>query len=633
MLVPTFDKIKPSMSRALIAPLQLLCFVFTLMSSTYVFATMDEHASTASHIQFNLLTPQFDTLPGKVETIKIKVNLPTGFHAYKDQFKIQSLSPSEFKSGQLNLTPEIKFFDKFSKKQKVGIKTNGEIEFQIESPEIKNKASNVLEFALRYQVCSEKVCFLPKTQKFKIDFHFDRKPATEPKTTNSRRAFIGPDVVDSEVSAKSGTQFFNIEFDPQRNMAMTLFFIFLAGILTSFTPCIFPMIPITLSILGHNAQNNSRTKNLSRSAMYVLGIAITYAILGVAAALTGSLFGKFLAHPAVVWSMAVLFVVMALGMWGLFEIQAPAFIRNKFQSGQVNGYSGIFLMGLVAGVVASPCVGPVLISILSFVSTTQNAVLGFIYLFTYAVGLGLIFIVIGLFSEALKILPRSGTWMDLIKFILGLIMVVTALYYVRVIVSKQTLYILTSVASILIFGWKTRESFIHKRKISLVLFLSIFAISVSFALVALIKPELLIPTQINTLATMPDGYSNVAKPFEVIWTPYSDETLKSALAAGKPVIIDFWAEWCGACHELKEKTFSQQEFQELSKNFTLLVVDATEDTPENQKILTKYGVQGLPTVYFMNSNGEPLKDLTFTQFIEWPELKVKMDRALELLKK
>ena len=624
MLVPTFDKIKPSMSRASRALLQLLCFLFTLMIATYGFATTDDHVSAGAQIQFNLLTPQFDTSPGKVETVKIKVNLPDGFHAYKDQLKIQSLSPSEFKSGQLNLTPEIEFFDKFSKKQKVGIKSEGEIEFQIESPEVKNKTSNVLEFALRYQVCSEKVCFLPKTQKFRIDFHFDRKPAAESAISNSEPAVVASD---------SGTKFLNMEFDPQRNMPMTLFFIFLAGILTSFTPCIFPMIPITLSILGHNAQNNSRAKNLSRSVMYVFGIAITYAILGVAAALTGSLFGKFLAHPAVVWSMAVLFVVMALGMWGVFEIQAPAFIRNKFQSGQVNGYSGIFLMGLVAGVVASPCVGPVLISILSFVSTTQNAVLGFVYLFTYAIGLGLIFIVIGLFSEALKILPRSGTWMDLIKFILGLIMVLTALYYIRVIVSKQTLYLLTSVASILIFGWKTRESFIHKHKISLVLFLSIFAISVSVALVTLMKPELLIPTPINTLATMPDGYSNGAKPFEVIWTTYSDETLKSALAAGKPVIIDFWAEWCGACHELKEKTFSQHEFQELSKNFTLLVVDATEDTLENQKILTKYGVQGLPTVYFMNSNGEPLKDLTFTQFIEWPELKVKMDRALELLKK
>ena len=286
-------------------------------------------------------------------------------------------------------------------------------------------------------------------------------------------------------------------------------------------------------------------------------------------------------------------------------------------------------MGLVAGVVASPCVGPVLISILSFVSTTQNAFLGFIYLFTYAVGLGLIFIVIGLFSEALKILPRSGTWMDMIKFILGLIMVLTALYYIRVIVSQQTLYVLASTAFILIFGWKTRESFIHRHLISLGLFSAILGASIIALSLAVLKPERLGVILINSPVNADNQQNN--QGVAISWIPYTEDSLKTALAANKPIIIDFWAEWCGACHELKDKTFSQTEFIELQKNFTLLVLDATEDTPENQKILTKYGVQGLPTVYFMNSNGEPLKDLTFTQFIEWPELKVKMNRALESL--
>jgi thioredoxin:protein disulfide reductase len=626
MLVSTFVKIVLFMSRALSLRLLLICFVVVLLNSTLVHALMNEQSATEAQIQFNLLTPQFETSPGKVELIKIKIDLPDGFHAYKDQFKIQDLNPTNFKSGQLRINPEVEFFDKFSNKQKLGMESHGEIEFQIESPEVNNKNSDVLEFDLRYQVCSEKVCYLPKTKNFKIDFHFDRKPA----------AVISPEIISKtetiEVNTKSNN-FLNIEFDPQRNLALTLFFIFLAGILTSFTPCIFPMIPITLSILGHNAQNNSRSKNLSRSIMYVLGIATTYAILGVAAALTGSLFGKFLAHPAVVWSMAALFVVMALSMWGLFEIQAPAVVRNKFQSGQVKGFSGIFLMGLVAGIVASPCVGPVLVSILSFVSTTQNAVLGFIYLFTYAVGLGLIFIVIGLFSEALKILPRSGTWMETIKFILGLIMIFTALYYIQFIVEKQTIYALTAISFTLISLWKIRENFIHKKVIGIGFFSALMALSALAATVALLKPELLIQSKVHSLTPLPDGFSNTAKPFEVLWTPYSEDALNAALGAGKPIIIDFWADWCGACHELKEKTFSKYDFQELSKNFTLLVVDATEDTPENQKILTKYGVQGLPTVYFMNSNGEPLKDLTFNQFIEWPELKVKMDRALDQLKK
>ena len=607
-------KVILSMSRVLI---HLFCILIGSSFPAVAFAKVSE----TSLVQFNLQTTQFETRPGKVETVKIKVNLPEGFHAYKDQLKIQDVKPAEFQFGQLKISPEVNFFDKYSKKQKLGFKEKGEIEFQIESPDFKDDKSHQVEFGLRYQICSEKVCLVPTTHNFIVDFNFTKKSANLDygvihAASTAPEAAVQPD--------KNQDVFDFIKFDPTKNFALTLFLIFLSGILTSFTPCIFPMIPITLSILGHNAQNNSRTKNLTRSIMYVLGIATTYAILGVVAALTGSLFGKFLAHPVVIWSMAALFIVMALGMWGLFEIQAPAAMRNKFQSGQVTGYSGIFLMGLIAGVVASPCVGPVLVSILSFVSTTQDAFLGFIYLFTYAIGLGLIFIVIGLFSEVLKLLPRSGGWMDTVKFVLGLVMIVMALYYVQVIISKSTLYALGSFLFMLVAGWKTYENF--KRK-TLVKFGMALALCVSLMVVFIlsaVKPQTFetapIHTQDPTFTQLKSGGE---------WLPYNDENLKKALAAGKPIIVDFWAEWCGACHELKEKTFSVPEFSELSKNFTLLVLDATEDTDQNQKILTKYGVQGLPTVYFMNSNGEHLKDLTFTQFIEWPELKVKMESVLK----
>lgn len=591
----------------------LFCILVGLSFAPASFAKIAEPTAA----QFNLQTTQFETRPGKVETVKIKVQLPEGFHAYRDQLKIQDLKPNSFHFGQLKVSPEIKFFDKFSKKEKIGFKEQGEIEFQIESPDLQDGKSHEVEFGIRYQICSEKVCHVPKTQNFKVDFHFGKKIASlDAGVIHS--SSTAPPTVDQD----KGFDF--IKFDPTQDIWITLLLIFFAGILTSFTPCIFPMIPITLSILGHNAQNNSRAKNVSRSVVYVFGIATTYAILGVVAGLTGSLFGKFLAHPAVIWSIAALFVVMALGMWGLFEIQAPAFIRNKFQSGQVSGFSGIFIMGLVAGVVASPCVGPMLVSILSFVSTTQNAFLGFIYLFTYAIGMGLIFIVIGLFSEALKLLPRSGGWMDGIKFILGLIMIVMALYYVQVIISKTTLYALGSGIFMLIAAWKTYENF--KRK-TLAKFGIALAFCVSFMVVFILAAVMPRTFESQGLHTQDPAFA-LAKPGGD-WLPYSEENLKKAMASGKPIIVDFWAEWCAACHELKEKTFSVPEFAELSKNFTLLVLDATEDTEENQKILTKYGVQGLPTVYFMNSNGEHLKDLTFTQFIEWPELKVKMEKALK----
>jgi thiol:disulfide interchange protein DsbD len=360
------------------------------------------------------------------------------------------------------------------------------------------------------------------------------------------------------------------------NIYWAFLLVFLAGILTSFTPCIFPMIPITLSVLGHDVEKNSRTENFLRSLFYVHGIAFTYSTLGVIAALTGSLFGNALSNKYVLSGMVILFVVMALSMWGVFELQMPRWVRKKLgrsQNSKSESYLSLFVMGLIAGVVASPCVGPVLVSILSYVSTTKNVFLGFTLLFTYAMGLGLIFIIIGLFSQVLKFLPRSGHWMNRVKFVMGLLMLGVAVYYLNFIIP--------------IFN------FIDK------------------------------PISINQLV----GNSPSTETTELKWIPYSEEALQKAIDRQRPVMIDFFAQWCQACHELKDKTFSKSEFKQMAADFDLIVVDATDDLPEIEKILTKYNVKGLPTVIFVNKKGTVLNNLTFTQFLEWPELKPKMQEA------
>lgn len=626
-------------------------FISILVLITSFFAG---HASAIEGDQiFSLKKSQIETTPGKAETIEISVNLPKGFRAYSDQLSLRKFSPEDYKWGQVRMLPEIEFYDKFSKKNKRGILENGSIQFQVESPESASQKNQSIEFNLRYQICSEAVCYVPKTHTFKMNFDFQdsqRAPSEETAIPENPPAYDGvtsqgevrsihenkaydevqliPLTDEARASLEkndpSKNSFFGfIKFDPENGLVLSLLAVFLAGLLTSFTPCIFPMIPITLSILGHNAEKNSRAKNLSRSLVYVLGIAITYATLGVAAALTGSLFGRLLAHPGVIWSMTILFIALAFSMWGFFEIQAPAFIRAKFQSGEVHGYTGIFGMGLVAGIVASPCVGPVLISILSFVSTTQNVWLGFTYLFVYAIGLGLIFIVIGLFSEAIRLLPKSGGWMDQVKFILGLLMVLAAIYYLQFVTSDQVWLFLSSFLIGGIFVWKLLEGMKRRRKMQILFSAFMIAGSISTVVVSFLNPGLLKSTTAYTQATETDTPAS-----QLVWAPYSEAVLDAALKTGKPTIIDFYADWCAACHELKEKTFSKPGFLKLSDKFNLIVFDATEDTEENQKILTQYGVKGLPTVYFMNKSGEPLNDLTFTQFIEWPELEVKMREAL-----
>jgi len=530
----------------------IFCFIF-FKTSVFLFA---KEIAGKDISQFKIINSEVKSSPGKSVQIQIEARLPKGFHLYADQLKLQKTEPNTYQMGQLKIKPETEFFDKHSQKNRAGFLDYGIISFQIESPEKIFVDEQKINFDLRYQICSDQICYLPKTESLSFKLVYNVLPKAE---------------------KKSSDLFSNLESEFSKNIYWAFVLVFLAGILTSFTPCIFPMIPITLSVLGHDAEKNTRLQNFLKSLIYVHGIAFTYSILGVVAAMTGSLFGSALSNKYVLSFMVLLFALMAFGMWGFYDLQMPAFIRNKFGgSGSAKKTIGeshlsIFIMGLFAGVVASPCVGPVLVSILSFVSTTKNAFLGFGLLFTYAMGLGLIFIIIGLFSQFLKLLPKSGTWMNVVKFIMGFLMICMAVYYLNFIVPIFNAFNSTNISA----------------------------------------------EKIN------DQKSNFK------WTPYSDEVLQKAVANNRPVIIDFFADWCGACHELKEKTFAQAEFQQMSSDFDLIVVDATEDKAEIQQILEKYNVKGLPTVVFVNRKGTVLKDLTFTQFLEWKDLKPKMQKAFE----
>ena len=567
------------------------------------FFSISVFASNNGEAQFGVLTQPLTLHEGQIKSARITMTMPKGFHAFADQFKISNIEPNKFQVGQLKLNPEIEFFDKYSKKNRKGLFEAGEIEIQIESPEKVTSKMEKLTFDLKYQICSDQVCFLPKTQKISIDINFTQMK--EAPTSSSMSMF------------SAGT----IENQLSKNFYLTFLFVFLAGILTSFTPCIFPMIPITLSILGNESHNKSRGQNVLRSIFYVLGIAVTYSSLGVVAALTGAIFGQALQNKWVVGSLVSLFVLMALSMWGAFELQVPAFIRNRFGTGQSKGYTGAFFMGMVAGIVASPCVGPVLVSILSFVSTTQSAVLGFSLLFTYAIGLGLIFIAIGFSSNILKKLPRSGPWMEFIKFALGLMMIGVALYYLKFVIPMEYWIMVLGVTFLAISIWQGAFHFQRKHPYRQALFVIVFVASLTLTLLSIFKREYVSPVFNNK----PEEVTEL----QIKWIPYSESVLAQAKAENQPVILDFMAEWCAACHELEEKTYTHPEFIELSKQFKLVKIDATEDLPEVKQILEKYKIKGLPTVMFINKKGDILSELTFTQFLDWKDLKPKMVKALE----
>src|SRR5437588_443234 len=198
--------------------------------------------------------------------------------------------------------------------------------------------------------------------------------------------------------------------------------LFLGGILTSLTPCVYPLIPITVSIFGAR-QAEHRGRSIALSATYVAGIAAMFSALGLFAALSGKAFGAFLSSPAVIAVLAVFLVALAASMFGAFEIALPSALQQKLSGVKSAGFAGAFGMGLVAGIIAAPCTGPVLAGVLAFVATQRSAVLGFWMLFTYAIGMGVLFFVLG--ATSLR-LPRSGPWMETVKSVLGVALVAAA---------------------------------------------------------------------------------------------------------------------------------------------------------------------------------------------------------------
>ncbi|HEX4458948.1 MAG TPA: cytochrome c biogenesis protein CcdA, partial [Polyangia bacterium] len=204
--------------------------------------------------------------------------------------------------------------------------------------------------------------------------------------------------------------------------------VFVGGFLTSLTPCVYPLIPITVSLFGARGDDVPRRRAMALASLYVGGIGVMYAALGVGSALAGKAFGTFMANPWVMVPIAGLFVVMAVSMFGAFELSLPSEMQQKLTTIGGKGFFGAFAMGLVGGIIAAPCTGPVLASILAFVATTKSVLLGGSLLVTYALGMGVLFFAIAAFAVAL---PKSGAWMEAVKSVFGIVMLVGALYFLR----------------------------------------------------------------------------------------------------------------------------------------------------------------------------------------------------------
>ena len=531
-------------------------------------------------VDFQILEPDAQIEAGSTHTLHILVHVKEGYYAYVEQFRVRFDKNADLKFGEPFLEPVQEVHDVFAKTIKQVVKGRSDLRtsFTLSPEQATGDWSPTL--IVRYQVCSKTNCFFPTEKKIETHFHVISPPG--------------------KISA-TNVSFFdwqNWSLDnAQKHKTWILFvFVFLAGFLTSFTPCIFPMIPITLAVIGTRTQSFSRLKRFSLSLAYVFGIALTYSVLGFAAAKSGALFGSSLSNPFVVVAIACVFILMALGMFGVFELQAPSWIRNKFQVSTGHGYVTAFGSGLMAGVVASPCVGPVLVGLLTYVAGLQNALQGFLLLFTFAMGLGFIFLLLGIFSELLKYLPKSGPWLDFVKIFFGTIMLCFAVYYASPLLSKQIQMILYGVILLGVSFHFGKVYTIEKNPI-MKWVQRIYFIATAIG-IALIVQSFFLPHQ--------------SKSWD--WQTYSQAKLETDQKDKKIILVYFSADWCVACKELDKLTFSDPRVKAYEKQFSLLYIDATKESAALDILVKKYQVIGLPTLIFLKPDLSELEDLRLTGF-------------------
>ena len=382
-------------------------------------------------------------------------------------------------------------------------------------------------------------------------------------------------------------------------MIWTLLGIFIGGMALNLTPCVYPLIPITVSYFGGQAtkEGEGQGKLVAHGLCYMMGLAITNSMLGVVASLTGGLMGAVLQNPVVLIVVAAVLVFFATSLFGLWEMRLPSGLTQA-ASKSYTGYFGSLFMGLTLGVVAAPCIGPFVLGLLTWVASMGSPWIGFLIFFTLSLGLGLPLFLLAMFSGQLKKLPRSGGWMIWVRKLMGWVLVGMAVHFIRPLLPGQwgTLMLaLVALSAGLHLGW-------------------IDTSQANFRAFPWLKGGAGIVCLV--LATFLVG-SWALKGAGVSWKPYSEETLKEAQSLKRPVIIDFYATWCTPCREIEDVTFHDAAVvQQAKRDFVMIKVDVTKGgNPVHEKLLEQYAIKGVPTIVFLDSDGKEKRELRLVDYL------------------
>lgn len=445
---------------------------------------------------------------------------------------------------------------------------------------------------LEAQACDDTTCLAPERIRFALPVG-DSVPTAQVAGESDGQppsATAGQPLVSYDEGG-SGARSLSERFAGS-GLMLQLLIAFLAGLALNLTPCVYPLIPITVGFfMSQNSSSRSRTWLLA--LFYVLGMSVTYSALGVAAALTGQLFGSALQSPWVVGLIIAVLLALAASMFGAWELRVPAWATRA--SGGRSGVLGAVVMGLVVGLVAAPCIGPFVLGLLTYVGQRGDVALGFFMFFALSLGLGLPYLFLAVFTGAIERLPNSGAWMTGVRQLFGVLLVALAVYFLGPFLPGD-------------FGSRVMATALGLGGLYLLVvarpgheqpWVDRFMRLASVALV--VAAVLLYPSARS------DGVS------ELRWESFSESRLAAAADAGDLVVVDFYADWCLPCKELDEKTFSDPEVRAELERAVRMKVDLTASTPASEALRSRFSIAGVPTILFMRA-GEEVPGTRLTGF-------------------
>jgi len=460
-------------------------------------------------------------------------------------------------------------------------------------PQDTPQGEHVLKGKISYQACSASSCLPPGNLPLSVTLRVV-PPGTATKAVN-QETFLA---YEKGITTSGGFG---------AGLLLTLLGFFVGGLALNLTPCIYPLIPITVSYFGGRDQGRGATA--IHAFLYLVGLAVMNSVLGVWASLSGRMVGSALQHPVVLIFMACLFIAFATSSFGLWELRLPAGL-TRAASTRFSGYFGTLFMGLTLGIIAAPCLGPFILGLLTYVAQKGDPIMGFLSFFTLSIGLGLPLAVLAFFSGAVSRLPFSGDWMLWIRKFMGWILIAMAAYMIHFLLPEEwgrsSLMALVPLAAAVHLGWLDRTGAGHRR---FRIFKKVFGVCVLAGVFVFLG----VATQ---------------KAEAISWVSYEEPLLALAAREKKPVIVDFYADWCGPCRALDSKVFTDPEIVDLSRQFLTVRLDLTRRQPHQDAILHRYGIKGVPTLLFFDTQGKEVTSLRVEEYMDKKEILQRMKKLL-----